>query len=207
MAMMAPVNTSRRPLKIAAKNPPRSRAGYMMNKIANLSHISGTSALAASVPIALGLVASVAAVTSSPAAAAQQAEISNDLNRCAAGAGPALRVTVSDIKSSEGRIRVQTYRATKADWLERGKWINRIEVPATAGTMTFCLPIPQAGTYGVAIRHDLNGNGKTDITQDGGGMSNNPSINIFNLGKPSYSKVGVAVGNEVRSISIRMKYM
>ncbi|MCU0948923.1 MAG: DUF2141 domain-containing protein, partial [Porphyrobacter sp.] len=51
------------------------------------------------------------------------------------------------------------------------------------------------------------GNGKTDISKDGGGMSNNPSINIFNLGKPKYTKVGVAVGDEVKSIRIQMKYL
>ena len=28
-------------------------------------------------------------------------------------------------------------------------------------------------------------------------MSNNPSINIFNLGKPSYKKTGFDVGNGV----------
>jgi uncharacterized protein (DUF2141 family) len=37
-------------------------------------------------------------------------------------------------------------------------------------------------------------------------MSNNPSINIFNLGKPSYKKTAFSVGNEVKTISIAMKY-
>jgi uncharacterized protein (DUF2141 family) len=73
--------------------------------------------------------------------------------------------------------------------------------------MTFCLPFSQAGEYAIAVRHDLNGNGKTDLTSDGGGMSNNPSINIFNLGKPSYKKTKFAIGNEVKSIRITMKYM
>ena len=73
--------------------------------------------------------------------------------------------------------------------------------------MTFCLPVPQAGTYGVAVRHDLNGNGKTDLSEDGGAMSNNPSINIFNLGKPSYKKTAFSVGEGVTTISISMKYM
>ena len=56
------------------------------------------------------------------------------------------------------------------------------------------------------MRHDKNGNGKTDISSDGGGMSNNPSINIFNLGKPSYKKVGFDVGDKIEKISIRMRY-
>ena len=84
---------------------------------------------------------------------------------------------------------------------------RRVEVPARAGVMTVCVPLPEAGSYGIAVRHDINGNGKTDLTSDGGGMSNNPSINIFNLGKPSYKKTAFDVGNAPRAISITMKYM
>ena len=73
--------------------------------------------------------------------------------------------------------------------------------------MTFCLPVPGPGAYGIAVRHDANGNGKTDFTEDGGGMSNNPSINIFNLGKPSFRKTAISVGGDVKSISIVMRYM
>lgn len=155
---------------------------------------------------ALGVAGLVAAAVV-PASAAQQREISNDLDACRSGSGPALLVSVNGVKASSGKMRVQTYRATRDDWMEKGRWISRIETAAKAGTMTFCLPVPETGTYGVAIRHDVNGNGKTDLGQDGGGISNNPSINIFNLGKPSYTKVGVAVGREVKSISIQMKYM
>ena len=38
-------------------------------------------------------------------------------------------------------------------------------------------------------------------------MSNNPSINIFNLGKPSYTKVAFSLGQEVKAMTIRMRYM
>jgi uncharacterized protein (DUF2141 family) len=68
------------------------------------------------------------------------------------------------------------------------------------------MPVPGPGTYGVAVRHDVNGNGKTDIRADGGGMSNNPSINILNLGRPSYKQTAFAVGDGVKSISIQMRY-
>jgi len=172
-----------------------------------LPRISSIRRRAAAAPLIGGLTALVAAAATAPAGAAQQAEIENNLARCAAGSGPAILVTIAGVKEAKGKIRVQSYRATKAEWLEKGKWLNRIELPAKAGTMTVCVPLPQAGTYGIAVRHDINGNGKTDLTQDGGGMSNNPSISIFNLGKPSYTKVGVAVANEPRSIRIQMKYM
>lgn len=142
-----------------------------------------------------------------PAAAQYRNEIRSDMSRCQSDRGPAVMVTVDGIKASSGKLRVQAYRATADEWLVRGKWLSRIEVPARAGTMTFCVPVPAAGTYGIAVRHDVNGNGHTDISSDGGAMSNNPSISIFNLGKPSYTKVGVPVGKGVRSIRIAMKYM
>ena len=132
--------------------------------------------------------------------------ISNDMRQCAPGAGPAVRVTVRGIKNASGKIRVQSYRGNKAEWLEKGKWLNRIEAPARKGTMTFCVPVPGPGDYAIAARHDANGNGKTDITQDGGAMSNNPSINIFNLGKPGIDKTRFTVGEGVERMSITMLY-
>jgi uncharacterized protein (DUF2141 family) len=145
------------------------------------------------------------AVLAGPAQAQYREAISNDPARCR-GDGPAVNVTVTGIKSSTGRMRVQLYRATKADWLEKGRWIHRIEAPARQGSMTFCMPVPQAGSFGIAVRHDVNGNGETDLTQDGGGVSNNPAINVFNLGKPSYDKAAFQV-NGVRSITITMRYL
>ncbi|MBA4164311.1 MAG: hypothetical protein C0510_06720 [Erythrobacter sp.] len=156
----------------------------------------------------LAVAVSLAAAVAAPAMAQapDHQTIANNLARCTNGAGPAVEVSVSGIRSSKGMVRVQSYRATEAEWLEKGQWINRIEVPARAGTMTFCVPLPAPGSYGIAVRHDVNANGKTDLREDGGGMSNNPAINIFNLGKPSYKKTAFSVGEGVRSIGITMKY-
>ena len=131
--------------------------------------------------------------------------LSNDLSKCRSG--PSTLVQINGLKAGTGRVRVQAYRATSTDWLAKGRWINRIEVPVRAGSMTVCVPLPAAGSYGIAVRHDVNGNGKTDLSSDGGGMSNNPSISIFNLGKPSYKKTAFEVGNAPKTISITMKYM
>ncbi|MBX7494713.1 DUF2141 domain-containing protein [Qipengyuania sp. 6B39] len=162
---------------------------------------STTKTLAGMAGVALAGVALAA-----PVQAQYRQTISDNPAKCAAGAGPAVRVTVTGIKESKGTMRVQSYRGTQQDWLEKGKWINRIEAPARAGSMTFCMPVPAPGTYGIAVRHDINGNGKTDIFADGGAMSNNPSINIWNLGKPSYKKTAFKVGNGVESITIAMRY-
>lgn len=155
-------------------------------------------------PALAGAAAAMMIAGASPAVAGQ--ELSNKLSRCQ-GASSSVLVNISGVKNSTGKVRVQLYRGTKDEWLEKGKWLNRIEVPASAGSMKVCMPTPGPGVYGIAVRHDANGNGDTDITKDGGGMSNNPSINIFNLGKPSYKKTRFNVGKGVEVISITMKYM
>ncbi len=155
----------------------------------------------------IALAGLLALAAAAPGAAQYRQVIANDPGQCDAGSGPAVRVAVSGVKSSSGTIRIQVYRGTEAEWLQKGAWLKRIEARARAGAMSFCLPVPAAGTYAIAVRHDVNGNGKTDLSQDGGGMSNNPSITIFNLGKPSYKKTAFAVGSGTTAIRIDMKYM
>ena len=156
--------------------------------------------------IYLVLISATALALLSGTAAASE-EISNDLSRCTAGKGPAVLVNVQGVKEARGNVRVQSYAATPGTWLAKGRWLHRIESRASAGNMSFCLPVPSEGKYGIAVRHDRNGNGKTDFTQDGGGFSNNPSVSILNLGKPSVSKVAFDVGSGVTRITINLKYM
>ena len=133
--------------------------------------------------------------------------ISNDMAKCGAGKGPSIQVNVRGIKSSSGKIRVQNYPATSSAWLAKGRWLHRIEAKASAGGLNFCVPLSASGKYAVAVRHDKNSNGKTDISADGGGFSNNPSINVLNLGKPAVGKVAFSAGPGVTTITINMKYM
>lgn len=153
--------------------------------------------------LALGALALGAAV---PAHAQYRQKIANDLGECRSGSGPAVLVTVDGIKAATGRVRAQIYHATAADWLKKGRWLKRVEAPARPGSMTFCLPVPRSGSYAVAVRHDLDGDGETDLMGDGGAMSNNPSINIFNLGRPSVDKTAFTVGDGVKSIRVQMRY-
>ncbi len=145
-----------------------------------------------------------AALLEAEASAQNRQKIAHDTSKCRSGS-PGVWVTINNIKASSGTIRVQSYRGTKADWLKKGRWIYRIERPAKAGKMRFCMPLPANGVYGIAVRHDVNNNGKTDLSTDGGAMSNNPSLNIFNLGKPSYKKTRFSV-NGLASITINMRY-
>lgn len=152
----------------------------------------------------LGLAGTALALPLTAAAAQYNQVVRNDLSRCNAGSGAL--VTITNISENKGTLRVQSYRGTKDSWLEKGKWLTRTELPARAGTVRVCVPLPGPGTYAIAVRHDVNGNGRTDIRQDGGGMSNNPSINIFNLGKPSYTKTRFQVGNAPVAMTIQMRY-
>ena len=158
-------------------------------------------------PLRLAGAATVALALAVPADAQEyRQELRHSTAPCQ-GNGPAVWVNLNEVSRSSGTIRVQLYRGTRADWLESGRWLHRIEVPARAGNMQVCMPVPAAGTYAIAVRHDVNGNGSTDLRTDGGGMSNNPSINIFNLGKPGVDKTRFSIGREVKRMSIRMRYM
>ena len=80
-------------------------------------------ALAAAIG-ALGITATISGLFpgSAGAAYAQYREtISNDMRSCAPGSGPAVRVTIRGVKSSTGKVRLQSYRATKEDWLAKGR--------------------------------------------------------------------------------------
>lgn len=159
--------------------------------------------------VVVGLLSLGALFAASPAVAHGQ-EISNDLDRCGVSAkGPAVLVDVRGFAAATGKVRLQTYPATRSAWLTKGAWINRIDsaVRPSNGAMRFCMPVPEPGRYGIAVRHDRNGNGKTDISRDGGGFSNNPSISIFNLGKPSVDKAAFVAGPGVTRITINLKYM
>jgi uncharacterized protein (DUF2141 family) len=133
--------------------------------------------------------------------------ISNDMAKCGSSKGPAIQVNVRGIKGTTGKLRVQNYPATKSAWLAKGGWLHRIEAKASASALNFCVPLSASGKYAIAVRHDKNGNGKTDISSDGGGFSNNPSINILNLGKPAVGKVAFSAGPGVTTITVNMKYM
>ena len=133
--------------------------------------------------------------------------ISNDMTKCAAGQGPSIQVNVRGIKGLSGKIRVQNYPATSSAWLAKGRWLHRMEARASSGSLNFCVPLSASGKYAIAVRHDKNANGKTDISSDGGGFSNNPSINILNLGKPAVGKAAFSAGPGVTTITVNMKYM
>lgn len=153
----------------------------------------------ASCAVALGL---ALAMPAAPSAAV----VGPDAARCQSNSGqPALLVNVGGLKNRVGSVRVMIYGSNPAEFLVRGKWLKRVDVPVVrAGAMQVCVALPGAGTYAIAVRHDADANRKTGWN-DGGGYSNNPPLSITNL-KPSYRRVAVNVGNGVRPVNVVLNY-
>ena len=133
----------------------------------------------------------------------------NDLSQCDGGKGPAVRIAVSGLKSSEGNLFVRAYPASSADWLKSKRYVMRVDAIPQKGSMTVCVPLPAPGDYAIAVQHDANGNRKTDVSTDGAGMSNNPGVKKI-LGlvprPPSVDKTRFTVGPGITRMAITMQY-
>lgn len=128
-----------------------------------------------------------------------------DAAQCRAGSGGnALLVAVSGLKSRAGTLRVQVYGADPADFLAKGKKLSRLDLPVSATAMDVCVALPTPGRYAVAVRHDVDANGKSGWS-DGGGFSRNPSVSLVHL-KPRYAQVAFTVGPGVHRVPVVMQY-
>ena len=126
-----------------------------------------------------------------------------DASACARG-DSAVLVRVAGFKERRGTVRVQVYGANPSDFLAKGRKLKRVDVPVTAARMEVCVDLPGPGDYAVAVRHDVDGNGKSGWS-DGGGFSRNPHITLVNL-KPRHRDVVIRVGNGVRPVDVLLNY-
>jgi uncharacterized protein (DUF2141 family) len=150
------------------------------------------------VAIALALLGSGASWS-----AAAPAAIAGDAAACARG-DSAVLVRVQGLKAPRGMLRVQIYGSNPADFLAKGKKLKRIDVPASEGRVDVCVDLPGPGNYAVAVRHDLDNNGKSGWN-DGGGFSRNPRISLVHL-RPSFNDVVIQVGRGVRPVDVTLNY-
>lgn len=121
----------------------------------------------------------------------------------------AVLVDVHGFKAHSGTLRVQIYNANSS-YLEKRKWLERIDIPVSrSGAMQVCVPVKSTGNYVVSVRHDLNGNGKSDRS-DGGGLSGNPDMKLFDFitkRKPKLGEVSFAVGETTKRVPITLNYV
>jgi len=148
--------------------------------------------------------AAALAFASVPGAA--QATMGPDAAACRTGQGrPAILVTVNGFKERRGNVRVALYGSNPRTFLERGQTVRKIDLPVSqTGPMRICVAVPEAGRYAVAVRHDLNGDGRSGWS-DGGGFSRNPDISLTSL-RPRYENVAVNVGPGVLGVNVVLNY-
>ncbi len=160
------------------------------------------------IAMATGFATALAASLAAPVAA-QATALGPAAARCNSNA-TAVLVDVSGFKARTGTLRVQIYAANNKTFLEKGKWLERVDLPVTrAGSMAVCLPVDRPGNYVVSVRHDINGNGKSD-RGDGGGLSGNPDMKLSDFifkRKPSLAATSFAVGAATRRVPVTLNYI
>jgi uncharacterized protein (DUF2141 family) len=153
---------------------------------------------------------SIAAATIALAipAAAHAVILGPDAATCANGERGVI-VNVTGFKQRTGKVRVQLY-AAQSSFLDKGAWLQRVDVAVPrSGTAAICVPVSSPGKYVVSVRHDLNGNGKSDM-KDGGGFSGNPDVKLTDLmrkRKPSLSETSFSVGESTARVNVVLNYV
>jgi uncharacterized protein (DUF2141 family) len=123
---------------------------------------------------------------------------------CRIGGKPAVLVSVTGLKSGSGKVRVQAYGPGGGKFLAKGGWAGRVDVPLNGRkALDVCLPLPASGSYAVTVRHDANGNRKSDWN-DGAGFSRNPRLSLAS--KPSFGDTAVRVGQAPTRLRVVMNY-
>jgi len=127
-----------------------------------------------------------------------------DTAACRAG-GSGILVTIDGFRARTGHVRVALYGSDPSRFLERGQTLRKIDLPVSGnGPMRICVAVPNPGRYAVAVRHDMDGNGRSGWN-DGGGFSRNPRMSLTSL-RPRYENVAISAGRGVTPVNVVLNY-
>ncbi|KQS04798.1 hypothetical protein ASG11_11495 [Sphingomonas sp. Leaf357] len=130
--------------------------------------------------------------------------------QCHAGVANEIAVRITGFRSRAGQVRVRLFGGATSTYFDKKQALVRIERPVPAsGAVTICVVAPKPGTYAIDVRHDENGNGKTDRA-DGGGTSGNPRLSLFDVllsRKPAPEKVQFSVGAGTTIVPVTLMYL
>lgn len=151
-----------------------------------------------------GAAALPAWASSAPNATAGPTSMAHDPAACQQGTeGAAIRVAIEGLRDRRGLVRLQLYSDDPRTFLEKGKRLARIEVPAETGT-SLCMPLPGPGRFALYVLHDRAGNRKADPFSDGFGFSNNPRLR---MSRPDVRDVAFDAPAGVSAMTIRINYI
>lgn len=150
------------------------------------------------------VLATGAAIAFLAVSAPASAQLGRDAAHCRAG-GNGILVNIEGFRRRTGNIRVALYGSDPRKFLQNGQTLRKVDVPVTSGgNMSVCIATDGPGRYAVAVRHDLDGNGRSGWN-DGGGFSRNPRLSLTNL-RPRYENVAIQAGNGVTRVRVVLNY-
>ncbi|MHA6720167.1 DUF2141 domain-containing protein [Sphingomonas sp. RS6] len=161
--------------------------------------------------IALLTLSALLASTLPMAASAQI--LGEDAAACANRAGPAIQVNVTGLKDRSGRLKLELYPATEADFLKddrdlikEGKTFRRIWANTPiSGPVVMCIKVPAPGTYALLFTHDRDGKNKFNFWSDGAGFASDQRLG---RSRPKLRQAIVKVaGDGVTIVNIRAQYL
>ena len=122
---------------------------------------------------------------------------------CGFGSAATLTVTVTNVASDAGQIRVAVY--DEATWLDREQRIARQFLAPTSATVSATFEVP-AGTYAVAVLHDVNENGRMDVRmmrpKEPFGFSNGV---VPRFGPPKFQDSAFEIADEDVALTIELR--
>lgn len=131
---------------------------------------------------------------------------------CALVAGPAVYVNVIGLKDRSGRLKVEIYPNTEADFLRDdtglkrdGRPFRRVwsSIPA-AGPVDVCIRAPSGGQWALLVTHDRDGKNKFNFWQDGAGF---PSNSKLGRARPKVRQALLNVAPNGGGVTVRMQYL
>lgn len=116
-----------------------------------------------------------------------------------------LSIVIEGVRSNRGQMTASLYADDKTTFLAKNGALKVWRVPAEAPSTKMCIWLKAPGTYGVAVYHDANANGRLDLGMLGPsedyGFSRNPRI-MFS--KPSLASVRFPTVGEDTTLQIRL---
>ena len=124
--------------------------------------------------------------------------------------GPQVMVRITGFRDRAGQVRVRLFGGSPSTYFDKTRALVRVEIPTPRSQpVDICVPAPGPGVYAVDVRHDGNGNGRTD-RQDGGGVSGNPSVSLFDVlfsRRPAPATVQFRVGTGTTVVPVTLMYL